>query len=400
MQSTDESTARPATASAYAALGVSAKKEDVHAAIADVDAGLFPSAFCKIGEDVLGGDPEWCSILHADDAGTKAIVAYLVYRSTGDASVFRGIAQDALVMNLDDLLCVGAVDRFLLSNTINRNSRCVPGEVVREIVGGFEDCIQRWAPYGIRIVATGGETADMNDSVRTLIVGANLATRMRRADVVDNGRIQPGDVIVGLSSTGQANYEDAPNSGIGDNGLTLARHALLNEAYRDRYPETVAPELDRRVAYRGGFNLKAEPEGLGMSIGQALLSPTRTYAPVIRAVLATMREAVHGIVHNTGGGQTKCLRFGAGIAYRKDNLFPAPAIFRLIAEHGDVEWREMHQTFNLGHRMELYVPPDHAGAIVEIARQFAIDARVVGRCEPAAENVVHIQSEFGSFEYR
>lgn len=386
-------------ASAYAALGVSAKKEDVHAAIAQINAGLFPSAFCKIGEDVLGGDPDWCSILHADDAGTKAIVAYLVYKSTGDASVFRGIAQDALVMNLDDLLCVGAVDRFLLSNTINRNSFHVGGDVVRETIAGFEACLQRWKPYGIDIVATGGETADMNDSVRTIIVGANLATRMPRSHVIDNGRIRPGDVIVGLSSTGQANYEDAPNSGIGDNGLTLARHALLSEAYRFRHPETVAPELDRKVSYRGPFHLQARPEGLGMTVGEALLSPTRTYAPVVRAILAAFREDVHGIVHNTGGGLTKCLRFGTGVAFIKNNVFECPPIFRLVAEHGEVGWKEMYQTFNMGHRMELFVPPGRAEAVVTIASHFAIEAKIVGRCESSHANSVHIESEFGKFDF-
>ena len=386
--------------SAYEQLGVSATKDEIHEAVQHSDPGLFPNAFCRIGEDVLGGDPEWCCAVHADDAGTKVLVAYLHFRETGDPSIFRGAAQDAVVMNLDDLLCVGACDRFLLSNTINRNSFRVPGSVIAEIIAGYEDFLQRLRQEGVQIVATGGETADMTDSVRTLIVGATLTTRLRRDRVIDNRRIQPGDVIVGLSSTGQARYENRPNSGIGDNGLTLARHALLHERYLKAYPETVAEEIDRSLAYRGPFALDAQPPGLEMSIGEALSSPTRTYAPIVRDALAQLGgESIHGMVHCTGGGQTKCIRFGQGICFRKDNLFPCPTLFRLIAEHGNVSWPEMYQTFNMGHRFELMVPPAVADAVIQISKRYNVAAQVVGHCESASANCVAIESELGRFEF-
>lgn len=388
-----------AETSAYQQLGVSATKEEVHAAVAGSDPGLFPGAFCRIGEDVLGGDPEWCCALHADDAGTKAMVAYLLYKETGSATVFRGIAQDALVMNLDDLLCIGATDRFLLSNTINRNSFKVGGDAVREIIQGYQDCIERLRPLGIQIVPTGGETADMVDGVRTIVVGANLATRLRRDQVVDNRRIAPGDVIVGLSSTGQASYEDQPNSGIGDNGLTLARHALLHHRYAEKYPETTSPEVDDTLVYRGPFALGDVPPDLGMAVGAALTSPTRTYAPIVRAVLRQLSRAVHGIVHNTGGGQTKCVQFGEGIRYVKDQLFPCPPLFRLLADVGSVSGREMAQTFNLGHRMELFVAVEAADAVIDLSARYGVEAKIVGRCERAAENSLHLVHTFGTFDY-
>lgn len=387
--------------SAYEQLGVSATKTEVHAAIADSDPGLFPGAFCRIGPDVLAGDPEWCSALHSDDAGTKAIVAYLSFRENKDPSVFRGIAQDALVMNLDDLVCIGATDRFLLGNTINRNSFVIPGAVVREVIAGYADVTKRLARWGIEVVATGGETADMNDAVRTILVGATLAVRLRRDRVIDNARIRPGDVIVGLSSVGRATYEDAPNSGIGDNGLTLARHALLSSRYREEYPESVDPAIEAGRSYRGPYSLGDRPAALGMSVGEALLSPTRTYAPIVRTILEEIGVApVHGVVHCTGGGQTKCIGFGRGVAYVKDDLFPAPPLFRLIAEHGGVSWREMYQTFNMGHRMELMVEPSVAAATMEISRRYGVDARVVGRCEEAPENRVVLTAPDGPQEYK
>ena len=385
--------------SAYEQLGVSATKDEIHEAVRHLDQGLFPSAFCRIGADVLGDDPDWCCAVHADDAGTKVLVAYLCFRETGDARIFRGAAQDAVVMNLDDLLCVGACDRFLLSNTINRNSFRVPGSVIGEIIAGYDDFLQLLRREGISIVATGGETADMTDSVRTLIVGATLTTRLRRDQVIDNCRIQPGDVIVGLSSTGQARYETHPNSGIGDNGLTLARHALLQKHYLETYPETVAEEIDRSVAYRGPFALADRPESLGMSVAQALSSPTRTYAPIVREAVGKLgAEGIHGMVHCTGGGQGKCIRFGRGVRFCKDNLFPCPPLFQLIAEHGNVSWPEMYQTFNMGHRFELMVPPGVADTVTEISNRYGVAAQVVGHCESAASNSVVIDGEYGTIE--
>jgi phosphoribosylformylglycinamidine cyclo-ligase len=385
--------------SAYEALGVSATKEEVHAAIAKTDAGLFPGAFCRIGPDVLGDDPEWCAAIHSDDSGTKVLVAYLLYKETGDAQWFRGIAQDALVMNLDDLLCVGATDRFLLSNTINRNSFFIPGAVIGEVIAGYDDCITRLEKYGVNIVATGGETADMVDVVRTILVGATVATRLRREAVVNNDNILPGDVIVGLSSTGRAIYEDADNSGIGDNGLTLARHSLLQKEYGRKYPEAMSPEVNPEIAYRGPFRLEDAPAGLGMNIGRALHSPTRTYAPVAKEVLKRLGSAVHGIVHNTGGGQTKCSRFGTGVHFVKEDLFEAPPLFRLIAEHGKVDWREMYQTFNMGHRLEFFVAEKDADTVIDVSRKHGIDAKVVGRCEAGPAGQVTLETEFGRFVY-
>ena len=366
----------------------------------DTDPGLFPGAFCRIGVDVLSGEAAYCAALHSDDAGTKALAAYLHFRETGSPAAFRGIAEDALVMNLDDLLCIGATDRFLLGNTINRNSFCIPGSVIAEVIAGYAELIEILKPLGITIVPTGGETADMNDAVRTIIVGATLATRLRRDRVVDNARIRPGDVIVGLSSTGQATYEPRLNSGIGDNGLTLARHALLTKEYADRYPETLDPRIDRSVAYRGPFRLNDKPDGLGMTVGEALLRPTRTYAPIIRDLLATVgNEPVHGIVHCTGGGQTKCRSFGKGIRYIKDRLFDVPPLFKLIEEQGGVTTKEMYQTFNMGHRMELMVDPEVADTIIAIANRYAVEAKIVGRCEQSHVNEVILRTSQGTFEF-
>lgn len=383
---------------AYERLGASASKTEVHAATAGTDTGLFPGAFCRIAEDVLGGDADWCSILHADGAGTKALAAYIIYRESGDPSVFRGIAQDALVMNLDDLACVGAVDRFLLANNIARNSKFIPGAVLKEVIAGYEDVMRILRGLGVSILATGGETADLVDNVRTIVVDATVATRLRRDAVIDNRNIAAGDVIVGLSSTGQASYEDHPNSGIGSNGLTLARHALLHRDYVALYPESVSPDLDPSIVYRGPFAVDARPDDLGMTIGAALCSPTRTYLPVIRDVLKELRPSVHGIVHNTGGGQAKCLHFSRNIHFIKDNLFSSPPLFRLIAEHGGVPWNEMYQTFNMGHRMEIYAAPSAADRIVAIAHKYHIEAKVIGRCEPADVNRLTLITEFGTFQ--
>jgi len=367
-------------ASLYEQLGASATKADVHEAVAATDPGLFPTAFCRIGPDVLGGDPAWCSIAHADGAGTKAIVAYLAFRETGDPRWFRGLAQDALVMNLDDMACVGAVDRFLLVNTIARNGRLIRGSAIAEIIGGFEDCRRRWQEFGVEIVATGGETADLGDAVRTLVVDAALATRLPRKNVIDAGRIEPGLAIVGLSSTGRAWYEDSVNSGIGSNGLTLARHVLLHREYRNNYPETVAPETDASLTYRGKYKLSDEPNGWGMSVAAALLSPTRTYAPILKQVIAALGERVRGIIHNTGGGLGKCLRFGKNVHFVKDDLFETPPLFKTIAEAG-VPAEEMARTFNMGCRMEVYVSLADAKTVIEIAERFGVGAKIIGRCE-------------------
>ena len=387
------------TKSAYDRLGVSATKEEVHEAVAQTDPGLFPGAFCRIGEDALGGDPDWCGALHTDDAGTKTLIAYLRFRETGDPTVFRSLAQDALVMNLDDLACIGATDRFLLCNAIERNSFHIPGAAVREIVAGYIQSLLNLEASGIRIVSTGGETADLVDTVRTLVVGCTLATRLPRSQVIDNARIEPGDVIVGLSSTGQATYEAHPNSGIGSNGLTLARHALLRKEYGQRYPESLAPEIDPALAYRGPFALDDRPDGLKTDIASALASPTRYYAPILKEAFRELGAGVHGVVHNTGGGQTKCKSFGAGIRYRKDDLFPIPPLFSLIAQHGAVPWSEMYQTFNMGHRMELFLSPRSADALIAISRRFAVEARIVGRCEASKTNEVLIESPHGAFHY-
>jgi phosphoribosylformylglycinamidine cyclo-ligase len=370
--------------SQYEQLGASATKADVHEAVAATDPGLYPTAFCRIAPDVLGGDPDWCSLSHADGAGTKAIVAYLAFRETNDPRWFRGLAQDALVMNLDDMACVGAVDRFLLVNTIARHSKLIPGSAIAEIIAGFEGCRKRWREFGVEITATGGETADLGDSVRTLIVDAALTARLPRRNVIDAGRIEPGLAIVGFSSTGRAWYEDSISSGIGSNGLTLARHVLLHRDYREKYPESVAPETDSSLTYRGQFKLNDEPTGWGMSVASALLSPTRTYAPILKQVLAALGDRVRGIIHNTGGGLGKCLRFGKGIHFIKDDLFEIPPLFRTIADAG-VSMEEMVSTFNMGCRMEVYVPSADAKTVIDIAERFGVAAKVIGRCETAKD---------------
>ncbi|MGL5096074.1 MAG: AIR synthase-related protein, partial [Planctomycetia bacterium] len=373
-----------------------------HAAVAKLDRGLFPGAFCRIGPDVFANDPAYCAALHADGAGTKALVAYLRFRETGDPAVFRSLAQDSLVMNLDDLACIGAVDRFMLCNTIDRNPFLIPGDAVRHIVEGYRDCIEFLRPLGVDVVPTGGETADLGDAVRTLLVNSTLAVRLPRSRVVDNRRIQPGDVIVGLSSTGRATYESTVNSGVGSNGLTLARHALLSNHYRATDPETVAPQIEPTATYRGPHRLGDPLPGFDGTVGDALASPTRTYAPVVRRFLEKLGpERIHGMVHATGGGATKCLHFGDGIAYVKDDLFPAPPLFRRIAETGGVPWREMYQSFNMGCRFEVYLAPNDAAVVLDAAAAFSIDAKRIGRCEPstAGRNTVRLETEFGVFDY-
>lgn len=383
----------------YMMRGVSAAKEDVHNAIKNVDKGLYPKAFCKIIPDILGGDPEWCNIMHADGAGTKSSLAYAYWRETGDLSVWRGIAQDALIMNIDDLLCVGATDNILVSSTIGRNKRLIPGEVIAAIINGTEELLARMRSLGVSVYSTGGETADVGDLVRTIIVDSTVTCRMRRADVVNNADIRGGDVIVGLASFGQATYEDEYNGGMGSNGLTSARHDVFCKEVAARYPETFDGAMPEDLAYSGSVSLTDKVDGTPIDAGKLVLSPTRTYAPVIKTLLARMRPAIHGMVHCTGGAQTKVLHFVENKHVIKDNLFPVPPLFALIQKQSGTDWREMYKVFNMGHRMEIYVAPGDADAVIAIAREFGIDARVVGRVEDAPANRLTITGEYSTFEY-
>jgi len=367
----------------YVRRGVSSAKEDVHRAVAALDKGLFPTAFCRILPDALGGDERAALVLHADGAGTKSIVAYLLWRETGDPAHFAGIAQDAAVMNIDDMLCVGATGPFVLSSTIGRNKSLVGGEVVGAVINGFHAFAARLGALGIELVIGGGETADMGDLVRTIAVDATCAARLRRDEVIDNANIRPSDLIVALSGTGAATYEDKENSGIGSNGLTSARHDLLNRAYAARYPETWAPSTPESLVYSGSFGLGDPLPGTALSIGEALASPTRTYAPIIREVLERGRRLVHGLVHCTGGGQTKCLRFGGEVRYVKDNPFPVPPLFRLIHAESGSSWRELHEVFNMGHRLEVFACEEGAALVEEAAARFSVEARRIGRVERA-----------------
>ena len=379
--------------------GVSAAKEDVHNAIKNIDKGIFPQAFCKIIPDILGGDDEYCNIMHADGAGTKSSLAYAYWRETGDLSVWRGIAQDAIVMNTDDLLCVGAVDNILVSSTIGRNKMLIPGEVISAIINGTDDLLAELRRMGIGIYATGGETADVGDLVRTIIVDSTVTCRMKRSHVINNANIRPGDVIVGLSSCGTATYEQRYNGGMGSNGLTSARHDVFAKYLAEKYPETYDHAVPQELVYSGTKHLTDAIEALGVDAGQLVLSPTRTYAPVIRQVLDELRSGIHGMVHCTGGAQTKVLHFvGDNCRVIKDHLFPVPPLFRLIQKESSTDWREMYKVFNMGHRMELYVHPDIAPRIIDISRSFNIDAQIVGRVEEGSKSLT-ITSEFGTYNY-
>lgn len=384
---------------AYARRGVSAAKEDVHFAIRNLDAGLYPRAFCKVVPDLLAGDPNHCLIMHADGAGTKSSLAYMYWKETGDISVWRGIAQDAIVMNLDDMACAGATGDFLFSNTIGRNKFLVTREVLSEILGGMEDVFSMLRPFKINAINTGGETADVGDLVRTIIFDATAICRMPRHRVITNEGIRAGDLIVGLASSGKATYETAYNSGISSNGLTLARHAVLDSAYAGKYPESFDPQLDPEVAYSGKVQLGQPCPGTEMNVGQALLSPTRTYLPVVNEVLENHRRHVHGMVHCTGGGQTKCLKFVEGMHIIKDNLFAVPPVFSLIQSAGGISWEEMYKVFNMGHRLEIYTDEAGAEALIEVSKSFGIDAQVVGRCEAAASNQLTLHTPYGVFTY-
>lgn len=383
----------------YMRRGVSASKEDVHAAIKNVDKGIFPKAFCKIIPDILGGDPEYCNIMHADGAGTKSSLAYLYWRETGDQSVWKGIAQDALVMNIDDLLCVGATEGILVSSTIGRNKMLIPGEVIAAIINGTEELLADLRAQGIGIYSTGGETADVGDLVRTIIVDSTVTCRMKRADVINNANIADGDVIVGLASSGQATYEDGYNGGMGSNGLTSARHDVFAHYLAEKYPESFDAAVPDDLVYSGSKHLTDTVEGSPIDAGKLVLSPTRTYAPVVKKILDEMRPEIHGMVHCSGGALTKVMHFVEGKHIIKDNLLPIPPLFRLIAEQSGTDPAEMYKVFNMGMRLEIYVAPQHAERIISIAKSFGIDAQVIGRVEDAPANRLTIQSELGTFEY-
>lgn len=383
----------------YMQRGVSAAKEDVHNAIKNIDKGLFPQAFCKIIPDILGGDPEYCNIMHADGAGTKSSLAYMYWRETGDLSVWKGIAQDAIVMNTDDLLCVGATDNILVSSTIGRNKMLIPGEVISAIINGTDELLAQMRAMGIGIYATGGETADVGDLVRTIIVDSTVTCRMKRSDVIDNANIRPGDVIVGLASFGRATYEDSYNGGMGSNGLTSARHDVFAKYLAEKYPESYDHAVPEELVYSGGYRLSDRVEDTDVNAGQLVLSSTRTYAPVVKRILDELRPHIHGMVHCTGGAQTKVLHFvGENCRVIKDNMFPVPPLFRIIQEQSHTDWKEMYKVFNMGHRMEIYVAPDIADRVIAISREFDIDARVVGHIEEGARSLA-IKSEYGVFDY-
>jgi len=382
----------------YAQRGVSSQKEDVHKAIQDMDKGLFPNAFCRVLPDFLGGDDEYCNIMHADGAGTKSSLAYIYWKETGDYSVWKGIAHDAIIMNIDDLICVGAMDNILLSSTIGRNKLKIPGDILMNILKGFDETIQSLAKWGIRVYLTGGETADVGDLVRTIIVDSTVTCRMKRADVIEN-RIQPGDVIVGLASSGKAIYEQEYNSGIGSNGLTSARHDIFINYLAGKYPESYDDLIPKSLVYSGKYQLTQKVEELGMDAGKLVLSPTRTFAPLIRQVLELHRPEIHGMIHCTGGGQTKVLKFLQDIHVIKDNLFPLPPLFRIIQQSAGTPWDEMYEVYNMGHRFEIYTNEQTAGEIINLAAALNIDAKIIGHTEPYVGHKLTINSEFGTFTY-
>ena len=384
----------------YNLRGVSASKEDVHNAIKNIDKGIFPKAFCKIIPDILGGDPEYCNIMHADGAGTKSSLAYMYWKETGDLGVWRGIAQDALIMNIDDLLCVGATDNILVSSTIGRNKLLVPGEVISAIISGTEELLAELRDLGVNAYSTGGETADVGDLVRTIIVDSTVTCRMKRKDVISNGNIRPGDVIVGLSSYGQASYEKSYNGGMGSNGLTSARHDVFGKYLATKYPESYDNAVPDELVYSGTLKLTDKIAELGIDAGKLVLSPTRTYAPVIKKLLDEMRSQIHGMVHCSGGAQTKIMHFVEKMKVVKNNLFPVPPLFNIIQEQSGTDWHEMYKVFNMGHRMEIYVDSSNAQKVIEISHSFGIDAQIVGYTEASDRNELIIESDKGRFEYR
>lgn len=382
----------------YMRRGVSAAKEDVHKAIAHIDKGLYPQAFCKILPDILGGDPDYCNIMHADGAGTKSSLAYIYWRETGDLSVWRGIAQDAIVMNLDDLLCVGATSGMLLSSTIGRNKQLIPGEVIGAVINGTEEILAQMRDLGVEIYLTGGETADVGDLVRTIIVDSTVTCRMRRSDIIDNAHIADGDVIVGFASYGQATYEERYNGGMGSNGLTSARHDILSHTLAEKFPESYDPAVPDDLVYSGSRELLAEVPGTGLTVGELILSPTRTYAPLVAKLLKEMRPAIHGLIHCTGGAQTKVMNFVTNKHIIKDHLLSVPPLFQMIAEESGADAAELYQVFNMGHRLEAYMPAEQAEEAIAVARHFNIDAQIIGRVEAADQNHLTLVTPFGTVE--
>ena len=387
------------TESRYSARGVSASKEDVHEAIKNVDKGIFPKAFCKIVPDILGGDPDWCNIMHADGAGTKSSLAYLYWKETGDLSVWKGIAQDALIMNVDDLLCVGATENILVSSTIGRNKNNIPGEVISTIINGTEELLAKLREQGISIYSTGGETADVGDLVRTIIVDSTVTCRMKRDDVISADRISAGNVIVGLSSSGQATYESEYNGGMGSNGLTSARHDVFAKYLSEKYPESFDSEVPASLVYAGNYKLTDKIEELGIDVGKLVLSPTRTYAPVIKEILGKFRSQISGMIHCSGGAQTKVLHFIDDVHVIKDNMFPVPPLFRIIHEQSGTDWKEMYKVFNMGHRFEIYTKPEFANEIIAISKSFNIDAQIIGKVEHFEGKKLTIKTDKGTFFY-
>jgi phosphoribosylformylglycinamidine cyclo-ligase len=384
----------------YMQRGVSADKADVHNAIKNIDKGLYPKAFCKIVPDYLSNDPDYCIVMHADGAGTKSSLAYVYWKETGDISVWKGIAQDALVMNLDDLLCVGVTDNILLSSTIGRNKNLITGDVIKAIIEGTEELIQEMSSYGVHIKSTGGETADVGDLVRTIIVDSTVVARIKRSNIIDNANISNGDVIVGLSSFGKANYENHYNGGMGSNGLTSARHDVFNKNLAEKYPESFDPKVPKELIYSGSLNIDEKIKGIELDAGKLVLSPTRTYAPIIKKILDQFdSKTIHGMIHCSGGAQTKILHFIDNLHIIKDNLFEIPPLFQTIKRESDTSWEEMYKVFNMGHRMELYVNPESAGQIIEISKSFGVDAKIIGRVEESEEKKLTIVSENGTYVY-
>ncbi len=386
------------TGSNYNRRGVSSQKEDVHSAIKNLDKGLYPKAFCKIVPDILGGDPDYCNVMHADGAGTKSSLAYIYWKETGDMSVWKGIAQDAIVMNTDDLLCVGACDNMLISSTIGRNKNLIPGEVISEIINGTEEVLEELRSLGVGIWSTGGETADLGDLVRTIVVDSTVVARMKRKDVI-SCNIQPGDVIVGLASFGQTTWETEYNGGMGSNGLTSARHDVFSKYLAEKYPESYDPSIPPELIYSGGLSLTEKLRGLSLDAGKLVLSPTRTYAPVAVRIIRELRSSIHGMIHCSGGGQTKVMHFIDGLHVIKDNMFPIPPLFRIISEESGTPWQEMYKVFNMGHRLEIYTDRDTAEKITGIAAGFNLDARIIGHCEASDNKKLTIVTENGRFEY-
>lgn len=385
--------------SRYIMRGVSASKEDVHNAIKNIDKGLYPKAFCKIIPDILGGDPEYCNIMHADGAGTKSSLAYLYWKETGDLSVWKGIAQDALIMNIDDLICVGAIDNILVSSTIGRNKLLVPGEVISAIINGTDELLAELREMGIGVYATGGETADVGDLVRTIIVDSTVTCRMKRSDVINNANIKAGDVIVGLASYGKSTYEKEYNGGMGSNGLTSARHDVFAKYLAQKYPESYDAAVPDELVYSGGLKLTDSVKDSPLDAGKLVLSPTRTYAPVVKKMLDIMRKDIHGMVHCSGGAQTKVLHFVENVHVIKDNLFPVPPLFKTINEQSGTDWAEMYKVFNMGHRLEVYLDAENAQKVIDVAQSFGIDAQIIGRVEASDHTHLTINSEFGTFKY-